>query len=390
MLWLLEASIWLILENARNSGFVPTAEQQTEFLAYHADSETGQDSRILTIAGSSAEISVKGVLTATPDWFAMFFGGGNVTYSEINAALAMAERDDTVKDITLSIDSPGGHINGLFETLAAIEATSKPITAMVHNQAASAAYAIAAKADTIVAKNKATSFGSVGVVARAAVDESYIDIASTKAPKKRPDVTTAEGQAVVREGLDPIHNLFAESIAEGRDTTIAKVNAEFGQGSMLVAEEALKRGMIDSVAESPLKSVKNAKSNTAQGGNQPEAGLMDLNELRAQHPDIYQAAVQQGVEQERDRVSAHLTMGAASGDLETAHTAITDGAEMTATLSAKYMAAGMNRGDVSDRQIDDDDAGAALDGAANNPEGGDKGSVVADILEAKLGIVQKG
>ena len=86
---------------------------------------------------------------------------------------------------------------------------------------------------------------------------------------------------------------------------------------------------------------------------------MDLQTLKAQHPDVYAAAAQEGRDQERDRVNAHLTMGEASGDMKTAIGAIGDGSAMTATLQAKYLAAGMNRSDVQARQDDDAEAGAA-------------------------------
>ena len=56
--------------------------------------------------------------------------------------------------------------------------------------------------------------------------------------------------------VDGLDELFAEAIADGRGTTIEKVNADFGQGATLLADEAVKRGMIDSIAGSPLQSVK--------------------------------------------------------------------------------------------------------------------------------------
>ena len=62
---------------------------------------------------------------------------------------------------------------------------------------------------------------------------------------------------------------------------------------------------------------------------------------------------------------AHLTMGEASGDMKTAISAVTAGEEMTATLQAKYMAAGMNRRDATNRQQDDGDVAGALDGVSN-------------------------
>lgn len=385
-MWLLEASVRQAIEQAQKSGVMPTVQQQVEYEARYALSASETNSRILTVAGNNAEVAVKGVITKAPSFLAMLFGGGNTTYTEIISALAEADADDTVDNITLSIDSPGGHLDGLFDTLAAIQSTKKPIKAVISNVGASAAFAIASQADEVVASNRAARIGGVGVAATFEVSDREVTITSTDAPKKRPDVTTEEGKDMVREELDAMHEIFVDSIAEGRSTTVEKVNAEFGQGATLLAGEALKRGMIDAVAEPTLKVVESTKTTTARsGGNQPEAGYMDLKTLQAQHPDVYTAAVQQGVDQERDRVTAHLTMGEASGDNKTAFAAIKDGSEMTATLQATYMTAGMNRSDVAARQ--DDDAGAdAGDNAGASDDQGDAADAVASMVESKLGM----
>ena len=383
MWWLLETSVREAMEQAQKLGAAPTAEQQAKHEANYALSEDGGGSRIMTTAGASAEISIKGVLTKAPSFLAFLFGGGNTTYPEIVSALAQAEQDDTVESVTLAIDSPGGHFDGLFDTLAAIQGVTKPVTAKISNLGASAAYAIATQADTVIAANRAARIGSVGVVATFDVSDNEVFITSTDAPKKRPDVTTKAGRAMVREELDAMHEIFADAIAEGMGVSVDTVNAEFGQGATLLAGEALKRGMIDSIADTPLKAVKTAKKTTARkGGNQPEAGLMDLNELRTQHPDVYTAAMELGATQERDRVTAHLTMGEASGDTKTAFAAIKDGSEMTATLLATYSAASMRRNDIAARDDDDDNAG---DNAGGDNDQDDDGGAVAALVESRLG-----
>lgn len=385
-MWLLEASVRQAIERAQKAGFTPSAEQQAKFVARYGDEDGERDSRILTIAGDQAEIMIKGVLTPTPSFMAMLFGGGNATYPEIVSAIRLAEQDDSVAAITLAVDSPGGHFDGLFDVLAAVQAAKKPVTAVVHGLAASAAYAIVCQADRIEARNRASRVGSIGVAVSFTVFDEDIDITSTAAPKKRPDVRTEEGKAMVVEELDALHEIFADSIAEGRGVTVAKVNAEFGQGATLLAGEALKRGMIDAIAETPLRVVDNTNSTTARsGGNIPETGYMDLKTLQAQHPDVYAAAVQAGTDQERDRVTAHLIMGEKSGAMETAAKAIKDGVGMTSTLQATYLTAGMNRTDVSTRQ-EDDAAAAVADKATASASQEDAADNVASLVEARLGV----
>lgn len=382
-MWLLEPATRRVFEQALKAGIAPTAEQQAQFEARYNDAADG-GLRILSVAGDTAEIRINGVMTKAPHFLSMLFGGGNTTYPEIAAAIAEAERNSDVNRIVLSIYSGGGEFYGLFDTLAALQSATKPISAVIADLGASAAYAIASQADTISAANRAARIGSIGVAATFFVYDDEVDIASTQAPKKRPDVTTDEGVAMVREELDAMHALFVEAIAAGRDTTTDTVNAEFGQGATLLADDALKRGMIDDIAGPGLRVVGGTASTTARsGGTQPEIRPMDLATLKAQHPDLYAAVVQAGVMQERDRVTAHLIMGEQSGAMETAAKAIKEGAEMTATLQATYLTAGMNRGDIDRR--DQDNAGA---GAADKPDGqtGTDDTAVVSLVEAQLGI----
>lgn len=362
-MWLLEQSIKRAIESAEAQGFTPTADQVSTFEARAED--------IMAIDGPKAQIKVAGVLTATRSWMAYFFGGGNTTYADIQAALAAADADSNVETISMFIDSPGGAVHGLFECIAAVQNTAKPIE-VTSSRACSAAYALAAAAGPIRATSAGSTFGSIGVVVDAFVDKSRVSVTSTLAPKKRPDLTTEEGLATIREELDALHDLFVETIANGRGVGADNINADFGEGATLLADEALKRGMIDSITtEKPAT----ANSN---GGNQQEARSMDLQTLKAQNPDVYAAAAQEGRDQERDRVTAHLTMGEASGDMKTAIDAINDGSEMTATLQAKYLAAGMNRSDAQARQ--DDDADAAAADSANASDADAEAAAAVNIL----------
>ena len=385
-MWLLEASVRQAIEQAQKSSFMPSAEQQSQFEARFGPSNVhDNENRILTVAGNNAEISVKGVITKTPSFMATLFGGGNTTYPDIVSAIAAAEINDTVSNITFAIDSPGGHFDGLFDALSAIKTAKKPTKAIIYNVGASAAFAIASQADEVIASNIAARIGSVGVVATFMLDDDRINITSTEAPKKYPDVSTEEGIQIVRKELDDMHDIFVAAIAEGRGTTANKVNAEFGQGGTVLANEALKRGMIDAIAAPSLKAVKNTTITTASSGNQPEANNMDLKQLQAQHPETFAAAMQKGITEERDRVNAHLMMGEESGDMKTASASIKDGSGMTATLQATYMTAGMARRDVESRQDDDTNANAG-DNANSQDDAGDNSSDVASIIEAKLGL----
>jgi len=116
---------------------------------------------------------------------------------------------------------------------------------------------------------------------------------------------------------------------------------------------------------------------------------MDINELKAKHPEIYAALIEEGHKQgvlaERDRVNAHLTLGNASGDTKTAFAAIEDGSVMTATIQAKYMAAGMNKRDMQDR-VEDDKEATPADDVNTDKDVETEAEAVAAAIEEKFGV----
>lgn len=343
----------------------------------------GADPRSLSIAGDVAEIRVEGLLTKKEDFWSWLFGSSNTTYADLMKAISMVRSDQSVRSVRVFVDSPGGSADGFFEVLDAFKnlRAEKKVDVVAAN-AYSAAYGIAAVAGKITAVNAGSMFGSVGVATSYAFWEGreQIDITNTDSPNKRPDVRTPEGRAVIVSELDSIFALFAERIAEGRNASADKglttddVAEQFGRGASYVAGDAKRRGMIDAIAKPTLRvvnptalSVENEPNDASAESGGGRKQVMTLEELRSQHPNVFAAAVLEGVNKgttdERDRVLAHLKMGETSGDMKTATEAIRSGAGMSLELQATYLAAGMNRADRSKRQQDSDAAGAVVDGA---------------------------
>lgn len=367
-------------ERAFRLGLRPTEKQ----LAFHDEETCGRGgSAIMAVAGDTARITIEGVLTERPDWMASFLGFANTAYSQIIEAVQLAETDDAVANIEYFIASPGGMVDGLFDALAAIESATKPSRAVV-GKAASAAYMLASQAGEIAAVNKASSFGSIGVKVTMCNNPDCVTITNTESPKKAPDPTTEAGRQDIQEELDATHQLFAEAIANGRGVTLDRVNAEFGQGAMFYADEALRRGMIDRVGGERNLTIVGGTQSASASKPVKKGATMDLETLKAEHPAVYAAAVEvghgQGVEQERDRAGAFLTAGEQSGDMKTAMKAIRDGEKMTATLTTQFLMAAANRSDRQARVDDDAAAAAAADGSAEPVQGDAKTAALSNIF----------
>lgn len=353
-----------------------SAKDQMAFVESRAHED---GSRISTISGKDQEIQISGVLTDKPDFFAMFFGGGNTTYSEIISALATAEADPNIKNITLRFNTPGGNVSGLFKTMQAIASTSKPTTAIVES-ALSAGFLLASQTNRIIAENVASTIGSNGVAMIMKVDENEIALTNRQSGEKIPDVTTTEGKAVVQDFLDETFNVLAKAIAEGRGVDIATVNKDFGNGRVFLAAEAKKRGMIDSIMTSKSNTKNKMQNGTHSEKKQEET--MTAIELKTQHPKTYDDIFEAGIAQEKDRVTAHLIYGAVSSKhMEIATEAISSGSGVTDTIRAKYDTTSKAKLEIDNRNADEGDVGNIKPGA-----GKDDHDIVADLVAQEMGV----
>lgn len=343
--WLLDSDVEARINNAIAAGYEPDAQAVARVELASAD--LGK----LRVDGRRATIRIDGVLTQKRDVLAMIFGDGNTLYPDIITATRAAEASVDVDGIDYVFGaSPGGGVFGMFDVMDAIRDASKPTRAIVEHAALSAAYSLASQTDEIVAMSRATVVGSVGVKIRRWVGSDEVTITNTASPNKDPDVSTEEGQAAVRAELDSVYQILAADIAAGRKKTVAQIDADFGKGATVLAEDALRVGMIDAIGVQSED-----KTQSAASGKNKKGSKMDLKTLMAEHPDVYAAAVAS----EKDRVCAHLTLGESSGDMATAISAIRDGSEMTQTLMATYTAAAMKR-DVQGQRVNDNppDVGA--------------------------------
>lgn len=377
-MWLIEEAAFKKIEHAQNN-----------LGSFSVGAFRAQDpnSNAMPATSDVMNIYVQGVLTKRPDLFMSMIFGANTSYEGIISALDYAQKDPAIKSVAMYVDSPGGNVDGLFDVLGALQSFNKPIAVKAAN-AQSAAYAIASVAGPIEATGRGASFGSIGTAASFQIEQDVITLTNTDSPAKRPDPTTEEGKKVIVQYLDAVNSLFVEGIASGRKTSVDNITKNFGRGASFLADEAQRRGMIDTIAQPVLRVVAEAQKPAASGKQQGNK-KMDVKTLASQHPETYEAILELGAKQERDRVVAHLHMGEQSGDTKTAFAAIRDGEGMTQTLTAKYLAAAMNRNDRKARQEESDEA-AAIVGEKKTDVGMDQSMIVAQKVCEKLGVTFNG
>lgn len=327
------------------------------------------DSDDLTIVDGTAVIPIRGSLSNRHSFFSFMFDGELDTYPSIISMLRSADSNPAVTQIQLRVDSPGGRLDGLFDLLNTIKSVSKPVEALLEGRADSAAYGIVSQADKIIANSEMSEIGSIGVGTSFWVDKEMVDITSSDAPNKWPDVSTEKGVKVVKKELDKIHEKFAEIIAEGRSVATGKkitakiVNAKFGQGGTMLADAGLDAGMVDEIIPPPervsnaafFNNSEPAPSGLRSGTNKTEK-KMDIKEFKSKYPDVYQAAAQAGRDEEREEISALLKMGKSSGKIDYAIECIKKGKKLSQpTVQAEFLSAQLNKNDVDNRNDDDPD-----------------------------------
>lgn len=207
-------------------------------------------------AESVAVIPVYGTIAHRMGMFDDMSGG--TSCESITKQFRAALADDSVKTIVLDVDSPGGTVTGVPELAAEIYAAraTKPIIAVANGMAASAAYWIASAASKIVV-TPSGEVGSIGVYqmhqdVSAALEKQGVKITFVKAGKHKAEGNPYEplsddAKADMQDGVDKFYAMFTRGVAGGRGVSLDKVLSDFGQGRMLLAEDAVKVGMADEV-----------------------------------------------------------------------------------------------------------------------------------------------
>ena len=380
MLWLLNQAEFEQLSRLALSDAVVQAS-----VSWNEREEVEARPRGYVIAGNVARVEVSGILTPRPSLLSWLMGGGT-TYKQISDALAAAMADSSVKSIELVIDSPGGAVDGLFELFDLIREARDlkgPIN-VIASRAQSAAYGIAAVAGgKITPSSVGAMFGSVGVRVEYLTSDDIVNISSTDAPNKAPDVSTEEGQAVVRAELDQIHQLFVEAIAEGRSygrkdekkVTAQAVNENYGRGGSMVAALAYEAGLIDARP----RSTQPRRGKLA--ADQAKDKKMKFSEFAAQFPEEAAAALEGARAAERKRCSTHYGLAAKSGNYQFAAECVANGTEAGDPIVLfEHMESSKKAPLVEERQKASDATEEAVSGVASESKGFDMGDAVAAAL----------
>lgn len=204
--------------------------------------------------GGVAVIPIEGTLVAKLGTLRPF--SGMTGYDGIRQNFMVAMSDPEVKAIMLSIDSPGGEVQGCFDLADQIFECrgEKPIHAILSENACSAAYALGCAADKITVPR--TGFtGSIGVIYmhcdiskmldKAGVKVTMLHYGARKADGAMELPLSEEAQTAFMKDINTVGEMFVETVARNRGIdadSVRETEAATFQGA-----DGLKPGLADAV-----------------------------------------------------------------------------------------------------------------------------------------------
>ena len=207
-------------------------------------------------SGGVAVLSINGFIEMRCSRFTEFFGGTSTEMFASRFSAAMG--DPNVSEIVIDVNSPGGEVAGVQELSDLIFKArgTKRITAIANPLAASAAFWIATAADRLVV-TPSGDVGSVGVIAIHTDKSAMLEQEGVKKTIIKSGKFKAEGnpfetldQTAIdffQSRVDQMFSRFVADVARNRGVSKTDVRQNFGQGRIVMARDAVKAGMADSV-----------------------------------------------------------------------------------------------------------------------------------------------
>lgn len=241
------------------AGDLPSEET---LLQVNADRLIRESRKQFASANAGAGIAVLplyGVVTQRGNMVDDISGPGSTSTQQFAAALRQVLADETVGQILIDIDSPGGSVYGVAELAAEITRarTQKPVIAVANSLAASAAYWIGCAASEFYV-TPGGEVGSIGVwqahfdYSKAlevdGVKPTLISAGKYKVEGNPYVPLDAEAQTFMQSRVDDYYDAFVKAVAKGRGVSVAEVRDGMGQGRVLGADAALAQKMVDGIA----------------------------------------------------------------------------------------------------------------------------------------------
>lgn len=204
-----------------------------------------------------AVIPIYGPMVKRADLFEEM--SGVVGTDTIGQFVDAAANDPAIDAIVLDVDSPGGSVLGTAELAGKVAdaAKKKKVVAVANGLMASAAYYVGSQASELVA-SPSSMLGSIGVYQMHVENSAELAARGVKVTliSSTPEKTAGNqfeplgdlGTGQIRDVVMGYYREFVRAVADGRRVSQTTVREEFGKGGVVLAKEAVAKGMADKVA----------------------------------------------------------------------------------------------------------------------------------------------
>jgi len=177
---------------------------------------------------------------------------------------------------------------------------------------ASAATWIGTAAEEVYLSAETAQAGSIGVVMvhrdysgyykQNGIKNTVITAGKYKAVGNQYEPLSADSRKIIQDDLDYVYSLFVDAVAKNRKTTSARVNEDMADGRIFSGSQAVQAGLVDGIRkrETVIQSLVERGSRSRDGSEpggvaQKQGGAkVDMETLRAQHPDLVAALIEEG------------------------------------------------------------------------------------------------
>lgn len=234
--------------------FTEPTLKASSVLGEEMSTSTAEEPR-LSADGRTLTLPIKGMITDKADALMAMFGQAQTVAGQVEDAARKVARLDTVENVVLDIDSPGGTMGGLEGARQAIKALreTKNVIALGDHTMASAAYYLGSAADVVLATPNST-IGSIGTATvltdkseayeKAGIKHHIIRTGEHKLKGSGLEQITDSDVELFQERAERAHNIFVGAVADNRNLTIETVN-QMADGNVHMGDDAVQKGFAD-------------------------------------------------------------------------------------------------------------------------------------------------
>jgi signal peptide peptidase SppA len=308
---------------------------------------TSQEDRDFEVVNGRAIIPLYGMIVKKPSAFErIFYGARGLEKFEDMFDQALA--DESIKEIIIDVNSPGGAVPGVQNMAAKIFKSrgKKQITAFVSEMMASAATWIGTAADRVIIGEGTTKTGSIGVYTthvswkdyekRVGLQTTLIKAGKYKVSQHPDNKLNKDDKEYIQGQVDYIYDLFTKDVARNRGVGQETVMESMADGKIFIGQQGIEAGLVDGFSsierltensndfdkniriESPVtpgveipeqqpEKIENPGADEPEQEKPQEATKMDLEELLANDPkgqDKINALVDARIKEKEDAFNA--------------------------------------------------------------------------------------